>query len=153
MNFLACISSWVWGLCLILRTSVGCKVCTEFYSGEITRSWCAKTSTKRSPIIGVTMLNCVLNHVFKRKRSRCVLLTPQMLCKQDSTNLYNSTLLPHLRGDLWSRGTFHSVLTFIMLLDLIPPKGGRGCLMSPACLESQGCHLIPLCYLLSRSSA
>ena len=29
-----------------------------------------------------------------------------------------------------------------------PPKGGRGCLMSPPCLESQGCHLIPLCYLL-----
>ena len=34
-----------------------------------------------------------------------------------------------------------------------PPKGGRGCLMSPPCLESQGCHLIPLCYLLSCSSA
>ena len=30
---------------------------------------------------------------------------------------------------------------------------GRGCLMSPPCLESQGCHLIPLCYLLSCSSA
>ena len=25
-------------------------------------------------------------------------------------------------------------------------KGGRGCLMSPPCLESQGCRLIPLCY-------
>ncbi|WP_419614080.1 hypothetical protein, partial [Thiolapillus sp.] len=35
----------------------------------------------------------------------------------------------------------------------VPPKGGRGCLMSPPCLESQGCHLIPLCYLLSCSSA
>ena len=34
-----------------------------------------------------------------------------------------------------------------------PPKGSRGCLMSPPCLESQGCHLIPLCYLLSCSSA
>ena len=34
-----------------------------------------------------------------------------------------------------------------------PPKGGRGCLMSPPCLESQGCHLIPLCCLLSCSSA
>ena len=29
------------------------------------------------------------------------------------------------------------------------PKGGRGCLMSRSCLESQGCHLIPLSYLLS----
>ena len=36
---------------------------------------------------------------------------------------------------------------------LTPPKGGRGYLMSPPCLESQGCHLIPLCYLLSCSSA
>ena len=34
-----------------------------------------------------------------------------------------------------------------------PPKGGRGCLMSPSCLESQGCYLIPLCCLLSCSSA
>ena len=33
-----------------------------------------------------------------------------------------------------------------------PSKGGRGCL-SPRCLESQGCHLIPLCSLLSCSSA
>ena len=23
----------------------------------------------------------------------------------------------------------------------VPPKGGQGCLMSPPCLESQGCHL------------
>ena len=36
---------------------------------------------------------------------------------------------------------------------LYPLKGGRGCLMSPPCLESQGCHLIPLCCLLSCSSA
>ena len=34
-----------------------------------------------------------------------------------------------------------------------PPKGGRGCLMSPPCLESLGCHWIPLYYLLSCSSA
>ena len=34
-----------------------------------------------------------------------------------------------------------------------PLKGGRGCLMSPPCLESQGCHLIPLYSLLSCSSA
>ena len=30
-----------------------------------------------------------------------------------------------------------------------PLKGGRGCLMSPSGLESQGCHLIPVSYLLS----
>ena len=33
------------------------------------------------------------------------------------------------------------------------PKGGWGCLMSPPCLESQGCHLIPLYYLFSCFSA
>ncbi len=36
---------------------------------------------------------------------------------------------------------------------VVSPKGGRGCLMSAPCLESQGCHLIPLCYHLSCSSA
>ena len=33
--------------------------------------------------------------------------------------------------------------------DMFTPKGGRGWLMSPSCLESQGCHLLPLSYLLS----
>ena len=32
------------------------------------------------------------------------------------------------------------------------PKGGRESLMSPSCLKSQGCHLIPLFYLLFCSS-
>ena len=41
----------------------------------------------------------------------------------------------------------------LILWFMDPPKGGRGCLMSPPCLESLGCHLIPLCYLLSCSSA
>ena len=30
-----------------------------------------------------------------------------------------------------------------------PPKGGWGYLMSPTCLESQGCYLIPLSYFHS----
>ena len=47
-----------------------------------------------------------------------------------------------------------SAVYLLMKVFLSPsPKGGRGCLMSPPCLESQGCHLIPLCYLLSCSSA
>ena len=33
--------------------------------------------------------------------------------------------------------------------ELMPQKGGQGCLMSTSWLESQGCHLIPLSYLLS----
>ena len=35
---------------------------------------------------------------------------------------------------------------------LDPPKEGRKCLMSPPILESQGCHLIPLYYVLCCSS-
>ena len=30
-----------------------------------------------------------------------------------------------------------------------PLKSGQGCFMSLSCLESQGCHLIPLSYLIS----
>ena len=33
-----------------------------------------------------------------------------------------------------------------------PLKGGRECVISLPCLESQGCHLIPLYYFLSFSS-
>ena len=52
----------------------------------------------------------------------------------------------------WSRSECsHACFT----LEFLPvsPKGGRVCLVSPPCLESRGCHLIPLCYLLSCSSA
>ena len=41
----------------------------------------------------------------------------------------------------------------VSLLYLCPLKGGRECPMSSPCLESQGCHLIPLYYLLSCFSA
>ena len=34
-----------------------------------------------------------------------------------------------------------------------PPKGDWGCLMSLSCVESQGCHWVPLSYLLSCFSA
>ena len=40
-----------------------------------------------------------------------------------------------------------------VLLLLFLLKGGQGCRMSFPCLESQGCHLIPLCYPLSCFSA
>ena len=46
--------------------------------------------------------------------------------------------------------SFHSC--FVVVYFFRTPKGGREYLMSPPCLESQGCHLIPLCYLLSCSS-
>ena len=45
---------------------------------------------------------------------------------------------------------FHFLfLLSLCLLFISPPTVGRGCLMSPSCLESQGCRLIPLSYLLS----
>ena len=53
----------------------------------------------------------------------------------------------------WNKSTFNACITILTWYCLYPPKGGRWCLMSPPCLESQGCHLIPLCYLLSCSSA
>ena len=34
-----------------------------------------------------------------------------------------------------------------------PRREAEECLMSPPCLEYQGCHLVPLYYLLSCSSA
>ena len=40
-------------------------------------------------------------------------------------------------------------LVFVLFCFVWPPKGGRGCLMSSPCLESQGCHLIPLSFFLS----
>ena len=46
-----------------------------------------------------------------------------------------------------------SAIYLFLKVSLNPPKGGWGCLISPPCLESQGCHLIPLCCLLSCSSA
>ena len=38
---------------------------------------------------------------------------------------------------------------FDVFLHADPPKVGQRCVMSPSCLESQGCHLIPLFYFLS----
>ena len=38
------------------------------------------------------------------------------------------------------------------LLSSRTPKRGQGGLMSPPCLESQGCYLIPLYYFISCSS-
>ena len=44
---------------------------------------------------------------------------------------------------------FSAMFTVFSVFIPIPLKGGRGCLMFPSCLDSQGCHLIPLSYLLS----
>ena len=49
--------------------------------------------------------------------------------------------------------TLHTVYKVMPLLfSAYSPQGGRGCLMPRPCLESQGCHLFPLYYLLSCSS-
>ena len=48
---------------------------------------------------------------------------------------------------------FLRYIYFLSDFCLFPPKRSRGCLMSPLCLEFHGCHLIPLYYLISCSSA
>ena len=58
------------------------------------------------------------------------------------------SMLAGKHNEIWARKTYNT-----SYFPACPPKGGRGCLMSPPCLKSQGCHLIPLCYLLSCSSA
>ena len=67
---------------------------------------------------------------------------------------------PTLTGSSWKSkcskycSSLHLLLVPTPSVGLCPrwfaaPKGGQGCLMFPSCLESQGCHLIPLSYLLS----
>ena len=58
------------------------------------------------------------------------------------------SMLAGKHNEIWARKTYNT-----SYFPACPPKGGRGCLKSPPCLKSQGCHLIPLCYLLSCSSA
>ena len=53
---------------------------------------------------------------------------------------------------LWDLANSRSVHS-LMLSSHLPLKGCWVCLMSSPCLESQSCHLIPLYYLLSCSSA
>ena len=50
--------------------------------------------------------------------------------------------------------TFFVCVHYRESMIVLPPKGGRGFLMSPPCLESQGCPFDPtFLYLLSCSSA
>ena len=64
------------------------------------------------------------------------------------TTLHCTTL--HYTALHYTTLHYTTILLHLLLLVLVLlPKGGRGCLMSPSCLESQGCHLIPLSYLLS----
>ena len=66
-----------------------------------------------------------------------------------------SSLLVHLeqKKNLWYSPSFSVNNHRTSFVFLWPPEGGQGCLISPPCLESQGCHLIPLYYLFSCFSA
>ena len=55
----------------------------------------------------------------------------------------------------WLTTTTRTTNVFVMCWvapRCVSPKGGRGCLMSPLCLDPQGCNLIPFYYLLSCNS-
>ena len=73
---------------------------------------------------------------------RCDIYSFFHLSRYDIFTFHLSFPLLHIRYG------FHSSFPLLQA-----PKGSRGCLMSPLCLESQECHLIPLYYLLSCASA
>ena len=75
------------------------------------------------------------------------------IMSQTFHTLYNKTIFTIVRTVFYKARLLNMFSVSPCLFLFQPPKGGRGCLMSPPCLESQGCHLIPLCYLLSCSSA
>ena len=64
------------------------------------------------------------------------------------------SILPFFKSIFFEKfGCFMPQTKVLLPSPASAPKGRLGCLMSPPCLESQGCHLIPLYYLLSCTSA
>ena len=102
-----------------------------------------------------------VNRQHRWKSNRLLSLIAQLAksnCRRNRRWLFihcgRIVLLCHYR--LWNNFTGKKTVlsnSFFFMLWSEPPKGRRGCLMSPSCLESLGCHLIPLYYLLSCSSA
>ena len=62
-------------------------------------------------------------------------------------------IIPLMGGQTRNQGLLLSewILKVLFLYMFIPLKGGWGYLIPLSCLESQGCHLIPLFYLLISS--
>ena len=76
--------------------------------------------------------------IVESMRASTLLLPPATRKSFIVSYVYVNSLLPLCNGSEWDPKCL--------------PKGDQGCLMS-SCLESQGCHLIPLYYLLSCSFA
>ena len=117
----------------------GTKCCSVGESCRLPWQFCAckiwKCSVRGLVDLGIERLQGLLNHELMRSWA-------PSLHRGLQEQAVDSTRLELLFFPLWS------------LLTKVPrgcptPKGGRGCLMSSPCLESQGCHLIPLSYLLS----
>ena len=53
---------------------------------------------------------------------------------------------------LWSSAVLISLSAYAQCQNLFLSMGGQRCLMPSSCLESQGCHLSPLFYMLSSFS-
>ena len=98
----------------------------------------------------------------KVKPSTCsilIYLVYILQCHQQGRPIWQSETLNHKQC---TRLPFIFLSLFILLslkpvclksglhvLIISPPKGGQGCLRYPSCLESQGCHRIPIFQLLS----
>ena len=76
----------------------------------------------------------------------------ELVCNQfflpASLSLLFSPFLPCFFVSLiLSGGQACLVYCHCLWISLFPPKGARGCFILPLCLESQGCHSIPLSYM------
>ena len=102
-------------------------------------------------------LNCLgyLFHLFVFPPRSCY---SSMQCMNFFSARYKLTVIiiiecPKLKFT-WPVWVQHCVLFYIVcdsITSALAWKGGRVCLMSSPCLESQGCHLIPIYCLLSCS--
>ena len=102
-------------------------------------------------------LLCLLQH---QCVSLCILRFVVHQLLQFRTRLsQDSVHKPHVLGQVlvnklvsWSLAAY-AICLFVCFRSLASPKGGWRRLMSPPCVESQGCHLIPHYCLMSCSSA
>ena len=93
---------------------------------------------------------CLSERYLMTHRTFSLVAKPGMVMEHHKPKCHAEKLVLCVQCQSHSEGLYNQNMTISVVS---PSKGGRGCLMSPPCLESQDCHLIPLCYLLSCSSA
>jgi len=85
---------------------------------------------------------CMHTRMFKNVGRKQKWGCPGVLCEEKRQPFNNEK---HIASCSECGMTYIAFCRFLFL----PRREARGCLMSPSCLESQGCHFIPLSYLLS----